>query len=120
MGLHCLSLCMGCPTVHDHGVAWFSALGSQDGDIYVMFNVQTLWSCKLTRPNVSDGKLRTSLYILGLLQVQRVYRVGMGTIHFLVSRSSVVFDQKDSLLKVEFPSQPHHLHHLLPKITGSF
>ena len=30
----------------------------------------------LTRPNVSDGKLRTSLNILDLLEVRRVFRVG--------------------------------------------
>ena len=35
-----------------------------------------LASCKLSRPNVSDGKLRTSLNIFGLLQVQKVFRVG--------------------------------------------
>ena len=37
---------------------------------------RALASCKLTRPNVSDGKLRTSLNIFGLLQVQKVFRVG--------------------------------------------
>ena len=37
---------------------------------------RVLASCKLTRPNVSDGKLRTSLNIFGLLQVQKVFRVG--------------------------------------------
>ena len=37
---------------------------------------RALASCKLTRPNVSDGKLRTSLNIFGLPQVQKVFRVG--------------------------------------------
>ena len=37
---------------------------------------RALASCKLTRPNVSDGKLRISLNIFGLPQVQKVFRVG--------------------------------------------
>ena len=44
----------------------------------------SLASCKLTRPNVSDGKLRTSLNIFGLSQVQKVFRVG--TIYSFISR----------------------------------
>ena len=43
-----------------------------------------LGNCKLTRVNVSDGKLRTSLNIFGLTQVQKVFRVGM--IYIFISR----------------------------------
>ena len=52
-------------------------LDPQDGDRVKMLTLAPGGS-KLTRPNVSDGKLRTSLNIIGLPQVQRVFRVGFG------------------------------------------